>query len=45
MKGAMATFKVWDGIKGVLSVDWGSGLVGIGGEGGLEVWKVGDETA
>jgi hypothetical protein len=45
MKGAMATFKVWDGVKKVLSVDWRNGLVGIGGEGGLEVWKVGEETA
>ena len=45
MKGAMATFKVWDGMKKVLSVDWSNGLVGIGGEGGLEVWKVGEETS
>ena len=44
MKGAMATLKVWDGMKKVLSVDWRNGLVGIGGEGGLEVWKVGEET-
>jgi len=45
MKGAMATFKVGDGRKRVMSVDWRNGLVGIGGEGGLEVWKVGEETA
>ena len=45
MKGAMASFKVWDGLKKILSVDWSNGLVGVGGEGGLEVWKVGEETA
>ena len=45
MKGAMAAFKVWDEMKKVLSVDWRYGLVGVGGEGGLEVWKVGEETA
>lgn len=44
VKGAMASFKLWDGMKKVLSVDWRNGLVGIGGEGGLEVWKVGEET-
>lgn len=44
IKGAMATFKAWDGVKKVLSVDWRHGLVGVGGEGGLEVWKVGEET-
>jgi ribosome biogenesis protein len=44
MKGAMATFKAWDGLKKVLSIDWRRGLVGVGGEGGLEVWKVGEET-
>jgi ribosome biogenesis protein len=45
MKGAMASFKVWDGVKKVLSVDWRNGMVGVGGEGGLEVWKVGEEVA
>lgn len=43
-KGAMATFKAWDGGKKVLSVDWKRGVVGVGGEGGLEVWKVGEEN-
>ncbi|KAL1948185.1 hypothetical protein VTO73DRAFT_12260 [Trametes versicolor] len=41
-KGAVASFKAWDGAKKVLSVDWARGLVGVGGEGGVEVWKVGD---
>ncbi|KAF9458894.1 ribosome biogenesis protein YTM1 [Collybia nuda] len=42
-KNAMASFKAWDGTQKVLSVDWQSGIVGVGGEGGLEVWKVGEE--
>ena len=41
----MATFKAWDGQKKVLAVDWKRGVVGVGGEGGLEVWKVGEEKA
>ena len=46
-KGAVAVFRAWEGQKDaggrkVLSVDWASGLVGIGGEGGVEVWKVGE---
>ncbi|TFK31917.1 ribosome biogenesis protein YTM1 [Crucibulum laeve] len=41
-KGAIASFKPWEGKK-VLSVDWKRGLVGVGGEGGFEVWKVGEE--
>jgi hypothetical protein len=36
MKGAMATFKVWDGMKKVLSVDWRNGLVGVGV---VESWR------
>lgn len=47
-KSAVASFKVWDGEKKVLVVDStsapGSGIAGVGGEGGLEVWRVG-ETA
>ncbi|RPD60689.1 WD40 repeat-like protein [Lentinus tigrinus ALCF2SS1-6] len=41
-KGAVAAFRVWEGagMKKVLSVDWACGLAGVGGEGGLEVWKV-----
>jgi ribosome biogenesis protein len=42
VKSAMASFKAWDGAKKVLSVDWRRGVVGVGGEGGLEVWKVGE---
>ena len=48
-KSAVASFKVWDGEKKVLAVDAasssGSGIVGVGGEGGLEVWRVGKTTA
>lgn len=44
-KSAMATFKAWDGAKKVMSVDWKREIVGVGGEGGLEVWKVGEEKA
>lgn len=44
-KSAVASFKVWDGEKKVLAIDTthgsGSGIVGVGGEGGLEVWRVG----
>lgn len=44
-KSAVANFKVWDGGKKILSVDAtsgsGSGIVGVGGEGGLELWRVG----
>lgn len=41
-KGPMSAFKVWDGSK-VLSVDWQRSLVCVGGEGGLEMWKVGED--
>jgi ribosome biogenesis protein len=44
VKSAMASFKAWDGLKKVLSVDWNGGVVGVGGEGGLSVWKVGVES-
>ena len=40
-KAAMSSFKVWDGQKKILSIDWKKGVAAIGGEGGLEVWKVG----
>lgn len=43
-KGAVASFRVWEGAKKVLSVDWRRGVVGVGGEGGLEVWRVGEEA-
>ena len=45
-KSAVAAFSAWEGKKDagrkVLSVDWARGLVGVGGEGGVEVWKVGE---
>ena len=44
-KSAVASFKVWNGEKKILAVDAtpssGSGIVGVGGEGGLEIWRVG----
>lgn len=44
-KSVVASFKVWNGEKKVLAVDStsssGSGIIGVGGEGGLEVWRVG----
>ncbi|KIK60875.1 hypothetical protein GYMLUDRAFT_85250 [Collybiopsis luxurians FD-317 M1] len=39
MKSAITSFKAWEGKKKVLSIDWVRGMVGVGGEGGLEVWK------
>jgi ribosome biogenesis protein len=39
MKAAVVSFKAWDGQKKILSLDWKRGLVGIGGEGGLELWR------
>jgi len=44
VKSATASFKAWDGVKKVLSIDWAAGVVGVGGEGGLETWRVGDEA-
>ena len=48
-KAAVAAFRAWEagkakdeGPKKVLSVDWARGMVGVGGEGGVEVWKVGE---
>lgn len=43
-KDAMTNFKVWDGTKKILDVDWKRGVVGVAGEGGVEVWKVGEEA-
>ncbi|KAJ7489962.1 WD40-repeat-containing domain protein [Mycena galericulata] len=45
VKGAtpVASFKPWDGDKKVLGVDWRTGgIVGVAGEGGLGIWKVGE---
>ncbi|KAG1849167.1 WD40 repeat-like protein [Suillus subalutaceus] len=38
-KSAVTSFRVWDGMK-VLAVDWVRDVVGIGGEGGMEVWRI-----
>ncbi|KIJ64850.1 hypothetical protein HYDPIDRAFT_89591, partial [Hydnomerulius pinastri MD-312] len=46
-KSAVASFKAWSasgtesGAMKILSVDWAGDVVGIGGEGGVEVWRVG----
>ncbi|KAJ7098170.1 WD40-repeat-containing domain protein [Mycena belliarum] len=48
VKGAtpVASFKAWEGDKKVLGVDWGvRGIVGVAGEGGLGVWKVGESSS
>ncbi|KAJ3768937.1 WD40-repeat-containing domain protein [Lentinula raphanica] len=39
MKSAITSFKAWSDMKKVLSIDWKRGMVGVGGEGGFEVWK------
>ncbi|KAF7795722.1 hypothetical protein EIP86_006887 [Pleurotus ostreatoroseus] len=42
-KSAVTSFKVWENRasgRKVLSVDWAYGMVAIGGEGGVEVWRV-----
>lgn len=39
VRSPVASFKAWEGKK-VLSVDWCAGLVGVGGEGGVEVWRM-----
>ncbi|KAG1784273.1 hypothetical protein EV702DRAFT_1191271 [Suillus placidus] len=38
-KGAVTSFRVWDGMK-VLAVDWVGDVVGIGSEDGMEVWRI-----
>ncbi|KAG1850815.1 ribosome biogenesis protein YTM1 [Suillus subalutaceus] len=38
-KGAVTSFRVWDRMK-VLAVDWVGDVVAIGGEGGMEVWRI-----
>ncbi|KAF5320460.1 hypothetical protein D9611_010791 [Ephemerocybe angulata] len=40
-KAAVAVFKAWGGDgKKILSVDWQRDVVAVGGEGGMDVWKV-----
>lgn len=42
----VASFKAWDGEKKVLGVDWGkAGVVGVAGEGGLGVWRIGEQRS
>ncbi|CCM01378.1 uncharacterized protein FIBRA_03428 [Fibroporia radiculosa] len=45
VKSAVTSFKAWEGTektgKKVLSIDWARGIVGVGGEGGVEVWRLG----
>lgn len=42
LKSAVASIKAWDGTpKKILSVDWVGQTVGVSGEGGVEVWRVG----
>ncbi|GLB45523.1 putative NLE (NUC135) domain containing protein [Lyophyllum shimeji] len=43
-KDAVASFRAWEGAGKILSVDWERGMVGVGGEGGFGVWKVGEGT-
>ena len=42
LKSAVASIKAWEGAsKKILSVDWVSEVVGVGGEGSVGVWRVG----
>ena len=41
VKAAVASLKCEKGGK-VLSVDWGKGIGGLGGEDGVEIWKIGE---
>ncbi|KAG9307915.1 WD40-repeat-containing domain protein [Chiua virens] len=41
LKGAVASVHAWEAPKKILSVDWVGEVVGVGGEGGMEVWRVG----
>lgn len=45
LKTAVMTFSAWDGQKKILSIDWKGGVAGIGGEGGLEVWRAGEDKS
>ncbi|KAI0733326.1 WD40 repeat-like protein [Fomitopsis betulina] len=46
-KSAVTSFRAWEATpaKGgkILSLDWARGVVGVGGEGGVEIWRV-DES-
>jgi len=45
-KSAVTSFRVWESLekkgKKVLSLDWARGVVAVGGEGGVEIWRVGE---
>ncbi|KAA1475222.1 WD40 repeat-like protein [Dentipellis sp. KUC8613] len=41
----MTSFRAWEGGKKVLGVDWATGIVGIAGEGGVELWSVGEDAS
>ena len=42
LKSAVASVHAWDGsAKKILSVDWVGEVVGVGGESGVEVWRIG----
>ncbi|KAH0825794.1 ribosome biogenesis protein YTM1 [Lanmaoa asiatica] len=42
LKSAVTSVKAWDGTpKKILSVDWVGEVVGVGGEGGVEIWRIG----
>ena len=42
LKSPVASVKAWDGTaKKIMSVDWVGEVVGVGGEGGVEIWRVG----
>ncbi|KAI0700205.1 ribosome biogenesis protein YTM1 [Cytidiella melzeri] len=40
VKSPVSSFRVWEGKKKVLGVDWNGGIVGVAGESGVEVWKM-----
>lgn len=41
VRSAVTSFKAWEGSgEKILSVDWREGLVCVGGEGGMEVWRM-----
>lgn len=42
LKSAVTSVHAWDGsAKKILSVDWVGEVIGVGGEGGVEVWRIG----
>jgi ribosome biogenesis protein YTM1 len=40
-KSALIMFKAWNGEKKILGLDWYKSTLGIGGEGGMEIWRIG----